>query len=69
MLDDNDENGPAWSDRDYTYEEVCTCVQISFVVFLMALLRDKTLRLNCLKIYIVTTLYVESNGISFMIFL
>ena len=22
MLDDNDENGPAWSDRDYTYEEV-----------------------------------------------
>jgi len=22
ILDDNDENGPAWSDRDYTYEEV-----------------------------------------------
>lgn len=26
MLDDNDENGPAWSDRDYTYEELLTRV-------------------------------------------
>jgi len=34
MLDDNDENGPAWGDRDYTYEEVCICVKISFVAFL-----------------------------------
>ncbi|KAJ7360549.1 eukaryotic translation initiation factor 2 [Desmophyllum pertusum] len=24
MLDDNDEIGPAWSDRDYTYEELLT---------------------------------------------
>lgn len=22
MLDDNDDNVPAWNDRDYTYEEV-----------------------------------------------
>jgi len=22
LLDDSEDNGPAWSDRDYTYEEV-----------------------------------------------
>ena len=26
LLDDNDENVPAWSDRDYTYEEVLTMI-------------------------------------------
>ncbi|XP_073233200.1 eukaryotic translation initiation factor 2 subunit 2-like [Porites lutea] len=26
FIDDNDDNGPAWSDRDYTYEELLTRV-------------------------------------------
>ena len=46
MLDDNDENGPAWGDRDYTYEEVCICVQTSFVAFCFIAEQNTTTELS-----------------------
>lgn len=53
ILDDNDENGPAWSDRDYTYEEV----YLYFPCGIFDSSQNKTLQLNRKS-----KLYVESIG-------